>query len=127
MVEVSLPELTPGSVTAKIGSMKKGRVAGLESRRRHRYWQIFAASAAVLLLTVQIGLAAHGASHLHAVGHIDDCRLCLLNSSFVAETPSVLDLDPVRTVVVLSPEKAEVPADSNLLVPVARGPPFASV
>ena len=99
----------------------------MESHRRNRHWRIFAASAAVLLLTVQIGLAAHGASHLHAVGHIDDCRLCLLNSSFVAETPAILDLDPVRTVVVLSPKEAEVPADSTLLVAVARGPPFASV
>ena len=102
-------------------------LAGMKSRRRNRHWRIFAASAAVLLLTVQLGLAAHGASHLHAVGHIDDCRLCLLNSSFVAETPAILDLDPVRTVVVLSPGEAQVPADSNLLVPAARGPPIASV
>ncbi len=119
--------MTPGSVTAKIGNMIKEGLAGLESRRRNRYWRIFAGSAAVLLLTVQIGLAVHGASHLHEVGHFDDCRLCLLNSSFVAETPAILDLDPVRTVVVLSLEETEAPADSILLVPVARGPPTASV
>jgi len=107
--------------------MIKGGFSGMRSRRRNRHWRIFAVSAAVLLLTVQIGLAVHGASHLHAVGHIDDCRLCLLNSSFVAETPAILDLDPVRTIVVLSPEKTEVPTNSTLLVAAARGPPAASV
>jgi len=102
-------------------------LAGMESRRRNRHWRIFAASAAVLLLTVQIGLAVHGASHLHAIGQTGDCHLCLLNSSLFAETPAILEMDPARTIVVLSPEDAEVPDDSSLLVPVARGPPFTSV
>ena len=107
--------------------MIKAGLAGIKSRRRKLLWRLFAALAACLLLTVQIGLAVHGASHLHLAGETGDCRLCVLNAHFVAEPPAALDLEPARLVVVLFPEEAEAPADSTSQVPAARGPPSVSV
>lgn len=94
---------------------------------RNRHWCILAVSAAALLLIVQVGLSAHGASHLHEVGQDGDCQLCVLNSHFVAESPVAADLDPARLVVSLPHEDAEVPADSTVQIPTARGPPIATV
>ncbi len=99
----------------------------MESRSRNRHWRIFAMSAAVLVLTVQIGLAVHGASHLHNVGETCDCNLCVLNSHFVAETPVPLDLKPARFVVVLPHEDTETSADTTVQLPIARGPPTTTV
>ncbi|MCK9995059.1 MAG: hypothetical protein KAH56_02130 [Candidatus Krumholzibacteria bacterium] len=99
----------------------------MESRTRNRRWRIFSVSAAALLLTVQIGLAVHGASHLHNVGETGDCNLCVLNSHFVAETPVPLDLEPARFVVILPREEVEISADTTVQLPIARGPPTATV
>ncbi len=94
---------------------------------RNRHLCIFAVSAVVLLLIVQIGLAVHGASHLHNVGETGDCNLCVINSHFVAESPAALDLVPSRLVGILAPEEAVTPADTIPRIPTARGPPIASV
>ena len=107
--------------------MTKGALAATMKRFRNRRWRLFAALALGLLLTAQIGLAVHGASHLHWVGEAGNCQLCILNSHLVAETPATPDLEPARLVVVLLPEEAEAPADSISQVPGARGPPAVSV
>ena len=99
----------------------------MNSNPRNRHWRIFAVSVAALLLIVQVGLAAHGASHLHEVGQDGDCQLCVLNSHFVAESPVAPVLEPARLVVVLPLEEAEAPADSLPKFPTARGPPAATV
>jgi len=93
----------------------------------NRHWCIFAVSTVALLLIVQVGLAAHSASHLHEVGQDGDCQLCVLNSNFVSESPVALDLEPACPVVVLAPEEIEIPADTTVQLPIARGPPTASV
>ena len=93
----------------------------------YRRWRVFATAAAILFLSVQIGLAIHGASHLHGAGETGDCNLCVLNSQFVAEFSAALDLEPARLVGVLSHEDAETPAETTPQIPTARGPPFASV
>jgi len=95
------------------------------NRFRNQRWRLFAVLAALLLLTVQIGLAVHGASHLHGAGKTGDCNLCVLNSHFVAETPAGLDLEPAWLVVGLYLEEVEVPTDSIPRVPAARGPPVS--
>ncbi|MEN8005993.1 MAG: hypothetical protein ABFS42_03220 [Candidatus Krumholzibacteriota bacterium] len=99
------------------------RKSGFKQRRR----RVFAALAGVLLLTVQIGLAAHGATHLHEAGQTDGCHFCLVNATFIAETPAVPNLELARTFELLFPGEAEAPTDSALLVPAARGPPIVSV
>ena len=108
-------------------TMVKMNPASMGNGFYHRRWRIFAAAAALLLLTVQIGLAIHGATHLHAVGQNGDCQLCVLNSNFIAEPSIALDLEPALLVVVLSHEEAGTPADSTPRIPTARGPPTASV
>ncbi len=107
--------------------MIKAGSAFLIPSPRNRHWCIFAVSTVALLLIVQVGLAAHSASHLHEVGQDGDCQLCVLNSHFVAESPVTLDLKPVRLVVVLPREDAAIPADSTVQIPTARGPPIATV
>ena len=107
--------------------MIKAGSAFLIPSTRNRHWCIFAVSTAALLLIVQVGLAAHGASHLHEVGQDGDCQLCVLNSNVVAESPVALDLEPARPVVVLAPEEIKIPADTTVKLATARGPPAASV
>jgi len=107
--------------------MVKGAMAATMIRFRNRRWRMLAALAAVLLLTVQVGLAVHGASHLHHVGETGDCNLCVLNSHFVAESPVAIELVSSGLVGVLPHEKVETPADTTPQTPTARGPPTASV
>ncbi len=107
--------------------MVKGAMAATMIRFRNRRWRMLAALAVVLLLTVQIGLAVHGASHLHNAGETGDCNLCVLNSHFVAESPVALELVSLRLVDVLPHEDKETPSDTTPQIPTARGPPAASV
>ena len=107
--------------------MIKAGSAFLNPSPRSRHWCLFVVSTAALLLIVQVGLAAHSASHLHEAGQNGDCQLCVLNSNFVSESPVALDLEPARLVVVLAPEETENPADTPVQLPTARGPPTASV
>ena len=97
------------------------------TRFRNQRWRWLVVFAAFLLLTVQVGLAVHGASHLHWVGKAGGCQLCVLNSHFVAETPAALYLEPAWLVVFLFPEEAEAPAEPASRVSVARGPPSVFV
>lgn len=94
------------------------------SARRRR---IFAVLAVAMVLTVQLGLAMHGASHLHDAGEAGDCQLCVLASHFVFESPSSLILVMVGPVVVLYPEQPADPFESTLPTPSVRGPPAFSV
>jgi hypothetical protein len=90
-------------------------------------WRMVAAMAAFLLLSAQIGLACHGASHLHQAGGPAECNLCLVGSHFVAEPAAVQDIEAGRQVINLSQVESPVPVDSPLQAPIARGPPPASV
>ncbi len=92
--------------------------------RRQRF---FATSAAVLFLTVQIGLAIHGASHLHPVKDAEDCGLCVVGSHFVAQTASSPNLEIMRPVAVRTRETFPSTCESLLRAPSVRGPPVASV
>jgi len=56
-------------------SMIKTGMAGMVTGLRNRFWGLFAVLAVVLLLTVQIGLAVHGSSHLHGAGTTGGCNL----------------------------------------------------
>ena len=107
--------------------MVKEVMAATMIRFRNRRWRMLAALASVLLLAVQMGLAVHGASHLHHVGETGDCNLCVLNSQFVAEFPVALELVSFDLVGVLPHEDVDTPADTTPQIPTARGPPTASV
>ena len=67
---------------------------------------MFAATAAFLVLSAQIGLAYHGASHLHQAGEPAECDLCLVGSHFVAEPAAVQEIEAVRRATILSPRSS---------------------
>ena len=107
--------------------MVKVGKAGMEIGFRDAPWRVLATVAAVLLLSVQIGLAFHSASHLHAADESGECHLCVLGSHFVAEPASFQDLETARQVVILPHFESVNPADSPLRARLARGPPSVSV
>jgi len=109
------------NIIVKMG--KAGRETGLPDAP----WRVFATVAAVLLLSVQIGLAFHSASHLHASDETEECNLCVLGSQFVAEPASFQDLETACQVVILPHFESVIPADSPLRAHSARGPPSDSV
>ncbi len=106
--------------------MKMGK-AGIETGLPGASWRVFATVAAVLLLSVQIGLAFHNSSHLHAADETGECHLCVLGSHFVAEPASSQDLETACQVVILPHFDSVIPADSPLRAQSARGPPSVSV
>lgn len=86
-----------------------------------------AVTVAFLLLSAQIGLACHGASHLHKADEPADCDLCLVGSHFVAEHAAVQEIETIRQVFVLAPCEISSGPESILQTPIARGPPSVSV
>jgi hypothetical protein len=90
-------------------------------------WRTVAATIAFLLLSAQIGLACHGASHLHEADEPAGCGLCLVGSHFVAEPEAVQEIETDCQVVILAPADASALPESILQTSIARGPPLASV
>ena len=92
-----------------------------------RVWRVVAVTAAFLLLSAQIGLACHGASHLHEADETAGCGLCLVGSHFVAEPGVVQDIRSDGQVFILAPADASARPKSILQASIARGPPPFSV
>ncbi len=119
--------LTPEMTSVRINNMIPRTKAA--NKFGFRYWahRALAASVAVLLLSVQIGLACHCAAHIHEVGENGDCSLCDLGSHFAAEPALVQDLDPASRTVFLPPWEFLLLSDSPVQAHFARGPPAVSL
>ena len=120
-------DLTPGMITGRMITMIKQGMADMELGTRKWRWRLVAATTVFLLLSVQIGLAGHNASHLHGVEEAGDCSLCVLGSHFVAEFSTVPNPGPPIPVETLSPENPADSTEPTLRAQTARGPPAVSV
>ena len=118
--------MTRCTAGARILTMMLGSSEKIPVWRNPR-WRMVAATAAFLLLSAQIGLACHGASHLHEADEPAGCDLCLVGSHFVAEPAAVQKIETICQGVILAPGEVSLLPDSPLQAPIARGPPPASV